>query len=314
MSVLEQIKTIVPEKSIDLSFTVSPRSLTFVNGNMVLVDEYAHKLYFLDSNGKVISSAGEKGKDSDSFFYPTCICTDDENTLWVTDRWNHRVKRLSADGKTMLSVGEYGSSNVNFSEPVGVQFYGGYVYVADRNNHKVRIFDKQGNFIRCFGVKGPEKKYFESAEFKKGYIFQSWFVMATKFCTPDTSFHKEGNIIGNMEYPLGLSISEKGEIIVIDSANDRLKWFSRDENLIGTIEPENLPVPFEFISDVTFSGDDKCIMTTELNDKAVVLDRNSEIMCLLSYPGGRLNYSYCDSNTVWVLDNWNKQLHVFRLR
>jgi len=314
MHVLEKIKTINPEKSIDLSFTISPRSLSFVNGKMVLVDEYAHKLYFLDSNGKVINSIGQKGNGGDDFSYPTCVCVDDENTLWVTDRWNHRIKRLSADGKTILCVGTYGTEKDQFSEPTGIQYYDGHIYVADRNNHRVKIFDKKGQLIRLFGVKGPEKKYFESPEFKKGYIFQSWFFMSTKFSTPETFFHKEGNVIGNMEYPIGLSVSKKGEIIVIDSASDRLKWFSSDENLIKSIAPEKLSVPFEFISDAAFLDEDKCVLSTEMNDTAVVVDKNLEILCLLSYAGGRLNYSYFEENTVWVLDNWNRKLHIFRLK
>lgn len=314
MKTLERTEIINPQKTIDLSFAISPRSVTIVNGKMFFVDEYAHKLFVTDNYGKVLNSFGQKGSGRDDFFYPTCVCADDENTLWITDRWNHRIKRLSVDGKTLLSVGGYGSEKDKFSEPTGIQYYSGHIYVADRNNHRVRIFDKKGDFIRCFGIKGADKEYFEGDEFKKGYIFQSWFVMAAKFLTPDTFFHKEGNVIGNMEYPAALAVSENGEIIVVDSASDRLKWFSNNGNLIGGVEPENLSVPFEFISGITFLDNEKCIMTTELNDKAVVLNKNSDIICLLSYPAGRLNFPYCEGNTVWILDNWNKQLHKFSLK
>jgi hypothetical protein len=88
-----------------------------------------------------------------------------EETVLVTDEDNHRVSQFALDG-TFIGIFagtvEHGSGDGEFSSPLGITVLGssGEVAVADRNNHRVQIFDSEGNYKRQFGTKGEEDGQF----------------------------------------------------------------------------------------------------------------------------------------------------------
>jgi DNA-binding beta-propeller fold protein YncE len=69
--------------------------------------------------------------------------------LYVADTYNHKVKRLdprTAECRTFLAGGEPGhrdgpSGEARFSEPCGIFAAAGRLYVADTNNHAIRVAD-----------------------------------------------------------------------------------------------------------------------------------------------------------------------------
>jgi DNA-binding beta-propeller fold protein YncE len=79
----------------------------------------------------------------------------------VTEAGNHRVSQFALDGTFVgifAGTGEEGSGDSEFKTPLGITVLGssGEVAVADRNNHRVQIFDSEGNYKRQFGTKGHE--------------------------------------------------------------------------------------------------------------------------------------------------------------
>lgn len=51
--------------------------------------------------------------------------------------------------------GSFGSDPEQFSTPQGVAVGGnGQVYVEDTSNHRIQVFDAEGNFVRMWGVLG----------------------------------------------------------------------------------------------------------------------------------------------------------------
>lgn len=290
---------------------ISPTSVTYNDGLFVIVDQITHALYWLDNKGKAVLRIGSKGKNDDQFHYPTGIFSDDEHTLWVTDRWNHRVKRLSADGKTLLVFGKYGSKPGEFSEPWGISVWHNTVIVADRNNHRIQCFDKQGNFIRCFGISGPDKTYYEGNEFKKGFVFETWCKTTHRFAGPATYFHKEDYKIGTLEYPCSVAVSQSGTIFVVDSGNDRIQEFSHDGELKQSFTKNDGTFGMEFIAYIACFGDDSLAISSELGDTVYILDKNRRLTAHLSVPGSKLNYVFPADDTLWVADSWNSKLYKF---
>jgi DNA-binding beta-propeller fold protein YncE len=84
-----------------------------------------------------------------------------QETVLVTEGGNHRVSQFALDG-TFIGIfagtGKEGSNDGEFKCPYGITVLGssGEVAVADRNNHRVQIFDSEGNYKRQFGTKGEE--------------------------------------------------------------------------------------------------------------------------------------------------------------
>jgi DNA-binding beta-propeller fold protein YncE len=85
-----------------------------------------------------------------------------QETVLVTEEQNHRVSQFALDG-TFIGIfagtGGEGSGDGQFKAPQGITVLGssGEVAVADCNNHRVQIFDSEGNYKRQFGTKGKEK-------------------------------------------------------------------------------------------------------------------------------------------------------------
>ncbi|MDP2805401.1 MAG: tetratricopeptide repeat protein, partial [Gallionellaceae bacterium] len=70
-----------------------------------------------------------------------------EGDIWVLDK-KYRVLKLDASGKVLASFGSEGSGNGQFDEPTDILISAtGKIYVADKGNDSVQIFDKEGKFI-----------------------------------------------------------------------------------------------------------------------------------------------------------------------
>jgi sugar lactone lactonase YvrE len=84
-----------------------------------------------------------------------------QETVLVTEEENQRVSQFALDGTFIgifAGIGGEGSGDGEFVRPRGITVLGssGEVAVADRNNHRVQIFDSEGNYKRQFGTEGKE--------------------------------------------------------------------------------------------------------------------------------------------------------------
>ena len=50
--------------------------------------------------------------------------------------------------------------NGHFHNAAGIDVWNGEIFVADQNNHRVQVLDKQGNYLRKFGMQGTTPKKF----------------------------------------------------------------------------------------------------------------------------------------------------------
>jgi DNA-binding beta-propeller fold protein YncE len=77
--------------------------------------------------------------------HPLGICWHDGG-LFVADSYNHKIKRVDPEkksAKTFLGTGTAGRGAMpaEFSEPAGLAVAGGKLYIADTNNHVIRVAD-----------------------------------------------------------------------------------------------------------------------------------------------------------------------------
>lgn len=308
------IPCVKPQKTVDLLpyKVVCPSAMVWAGDRFVIVDEYSHKLLVFSKDFRLIKSIGERGKGTDQFCYPTDICMDDEGAFWITDRWNHRVKRIMEDGRTVFMFGEYGEDPGQFSEPWGIEFWNGRLFVADRNNHRIQVFDKSGTLITSFGISGPDISYYESAEFKKGFVFESWCRKSHRFATPETFFHKENYQFGSLEFPLNFDVLPDGNLLVIDSGNNCIRLFTHDGELLKTYQST---FDNDFLADVAWLNESVWFVTAEHGKSVHVLDNNATVTAHLGVAEGTLNFPYAVNETeIWVLDSWYQKLHIFSWR
>ena len=85
----------------------------------------------------------------DPFCVPAHLAVDPRNgDLYVADGYsNARVHRFTPDGKLVTSWGESGTDPGQFNIVHNIDIdEDGWVYVADRENHRIQVFDTDGRF------------------------------------------------------------------------------------------------------------------------------------------------------------------------
>ncbi len=139
---------------------VRPHGMTLIteaDGTEVLycVDDEGHWIGRFTLEGALLSQIGEKGKSApvgsgEPFNQPTTVAMDPKSgDLYISDGYgNPCIHKYTADGRHLFSWGEYGTEPGQFNLPHSVcTDSAGLVYVADRENHRIQIFDDQGNYL-----------------------------------------------------------------------------------------------------------------------------------------------------------------------
>jgi 6-bladed beta-propeller len=88
---------------------------------------------------------------------PTDVTWDPQDNIYISDGYiNSRVAKLDKDGNWVKSWGTPGNGPGQFSTPhnIGADAQGN-IYVADRSNRRIQVFDGNGTFLRQFTIDVP---------------------------------------------------------------------------------------------------------------------------------------------------------------
>ena len=118
-------------------------------------------VFKISPEGKLLMTLGKPGvggEGPDVFDRPTGVAIGANGDIFVSDGHSRnksnsaRIVKFAKDGKFIKTWGHMGSEPGNFREPHDLYVGGskGYVYVADRQNNRVQVFDQDGNFIAAW--------------------------------------------------------------------------------------------------------------------------------------------------------------------
>src|SRR5262249_14542325 len=121
-------------------------------GNLWLVDAPGHVVYKFGPDGKEAMRLGTKntaGTDASHFNMPTDVGFGPSGDIYVTDGYGSaRVVKFTRDGKFVLQWGARGKGNGEFGLPHNLVIDAqGRVYVTDRDNQRIEVFDGNGKFL-----------------------------------------------------------------------------------------------------------------------------------------------------------------------
>jgi DNA-binding beta-propeller fold protein YncE len=118
-----------------------------------LTDDLLHTVRKCTPEGRILLEIGIPGEPAPymsgkPFYRCTHTALSPAGDIYVSDGYgNARVHKYSADGKLLLSWGEPGSDTGQFNIVHNICCDAdGWVYVADRENHRVQIFDGTGRY------------------------------------------------------------------------------------------------------------------------------------------------------------------------
>jgi DNA-binding beta-propeller fold protein YncE len=121
-----------------------------------------HQVFKFSPDGKVLMTlgkAGVSGSGPDLFDQPTDVVVAPNGDIFVTDSHrngkNNRVVKFRKDGTFVKEWGKKGSGPGEISEPHTIALDSrGRVFVGDRENNRIQIFDQEGKLLaewRQFG-------------------------------------------------------------------------------------------------------------------------------------------------------------------
>jgi hypothetical protein len=120
--------------------------------NLWIVNSRDHRIQHFTREGEFLGGFGEYGSEPGQLDHPWGVSVDPINgSLVIADWRNSRIQRFSTDGELMQVIGQPGSGVGELDHPSGVAVdkYGD-IYVADRNNHRVLMFNWRGLFVESF--------------------------------------------------------------------------------------------------------------------------------------------------------------------
>ena len=176
-------------------------------GDMIVSECRGHSVSIFDIRGQKIRTFGSLGNSPDQMISPKGIAVDDMDNIYVSSQ--HKLQKFTSSGELIKCVGGRGEKEGEFDVPRGVTLYDNQVYVCDRNNHHIQVFDLDLNFVQSIGsFSAPEDVKFDTA----GNMYVADY-NNSRVQVLDSSGHfirafgEEGE--GKLSRPSGLHIADK---------------------------------------------------------------------------------------------------------
>ena len=123
-----------------------PYGIAFNSQGQMLISEcFSHQIAVFDSSGHRIRTIGSRGERPEQMDGPAGIAIDDADNIYVTGY--HKLQKFTSSGELIACVGQWGNREGQFHDPRGVTLHNNQVYVCDRDNHRIQVFDLDFNFI-----------------------------------------------------------------------------------------------------------------------------------------------------------------------
>jgi DNA-binding beta-propeller fold protein YncE len=203
--------------------------------NLWTTDNADHIVIKIDHDGRVLMTLGERGvsgEDATHFNKPTDVAIADNGDFFVSDGYgNSRVVKFDKDGKFLMAWGKKGKGPGEFNLPHAVRIDSkGLVYVADRENDRVQVFDQQGKFMRQFGGFAPFGLFIT----KEGELYvadgrANRVLRMTAEGKVLETWGKRGPEAGNFFLPHAVALGKDGAVYVTEIDGKRVQKFVRNE-------------------------------------------------------------------------------------
>jgi sugar lactone lactonase YvrE len=204
-------------------------------GNLWTTDTVTHQVMKLTPEGRPLLTLGVKGQagaDQKTFNRPTDVAFAPAGDFFVSDGYgNSRVVKFSRDGKYLFEWGRRGRGPGEFNLPHSMAIDSkGRLYVSDRENNRIQIFDLEGKFLRQWTHLGATQGMAMSAQDELWVVTHrdnienvTYDTLAGRIMRIDI---ESGRILGSMESPgHWLELSAAGEIFIASLTGNVFRWY-----------------------------------------------------------------------------------------
>ena len=206
-----------------------------------VVDDQGHAIYEFTHDGKqlvkTLGTPNQSGNDEKHFNRPTFINWLPDGTMFVTDGYgNTRVVKFDKDGKFMMTFGQPSNPPDDMRPSVFKDVHGVVfdpqthrVFVTDRADHRIEIFDENGKFLDQWSTGKPSTPQFlYMAADRSVWIADGTTAKIIKFDLDGHylySWGSQGDWPGALWNVHGMSVDPEGDLYLAEVNNGRAEKF-----------------------------------------------------------------------------------------
>ena len=245
-------------------------------GEMIVSECCGHQVSVFDDRGQKIRTFGCRGDRPEQMICPAGVAVDDTDNIYVSSK--HKLQKFTSIGELIKCIGRRGSKEAEFDDPRGVTIHSNQVYVCDKDNHRIQVFDLDLNYIRSIGSPGRGRGELD--------------------CPYDVAFDTAGNMY----------VVEWGNdrVQVMDSSGQFIRLFGQEgEGKLSCPTALHIADKYVYASDM----DNHCIAVYETCGQYVTsFGRYGEGEGEFRYP---CCITSCVSGCIYVCDQYNNRVQVF---
>ena len=201
------------------------------NDNIWVTDNANHTVMKLSREGHILMTLGKKnepGEDASHFNKPADIAFSANGDFYVADGYgNSRIVKFDQAGKFLMAWGKKGTGPGEFNLPHTVQVDAeGSLYVGDRENNRIQVFDADGKFIRQIERIAPFGLFITPDQLL--FVADGRANKVTKMRLDGsilTSWGTTGDEPGNFRMAHGLTVARDGAVYVTEITGKRVQKF-----------------------------------------------------------------------------------------
>jgi DNA-binding beta-propeller fold protein YncE len=206
-----------------------------------VVDDQGHASYEFTHDGKqlvkTLGTPNQSGNDEKHFNRPTFINWLPDGTMFVTDGYgNTRVVKFDKDGKFLMTFGQPSNPPEDMRPSVFKDVHGVVfdppthrVFVTDRADHRIEIFDENGKFLDQWSTGKPSTPQFlYMAADRSVWIADGTTAKIIKFDLDGRylySWGSQGDWPGALWNVHGMSVDPEGNLYLAEVNNGRAEKF-----------------------------------------------------------------------------------------
>ncbi len=214
------------------NFVLSAHGLRLDNNGFVwITDKTGDQVFKFSPDGDLLMTLGKKGvagdMDSrDAFNGPTDVAVAKNGDIFVSDgeSSNARVVKFSKDGTFIKSWGTRGSGPGQLRDPHSIALdSAGHVYVANRGNKRIEVFDSDGKYLNQLPQFGAPACIYISKDdtlYVSAGAPQNWVMIGTT----------DGKVLGKISGLTGphwVTVDSTGAVYVAEVPGMSLKKFAK---------------------------------------------------------------------------------------
>ena len=205
------------------------------NEDIVVAKWSAHCITILNKEGKKVKSFGTRGTKEVQFTNPRGVAISQDGHILVTD--DYRLQKLTFEGACVKSVGssKTGNGPLQFNYPIGITVHPTteQIFVADTDNHRIQVLNKDLTYSHSFGKRGSLPEQFNlpyDVTFdNEGYLYVADRCnhCIKKFTSTGqyiSTFSSCGSNPGQIRYPSSIII-DNNLLYVSELGNNRISIF-----------------------------------------------------------------------------------------